>query len=572
MTPTPVIPVAGAELPSPVVPRPAALLILARDGEEGLEVFMLQRTGKADFVPGANVFPGGGVDAADSEPGIAAFAGELNDATASAALGLPAGGLGYWVGAVRECFEEAGLLLAQRRDGDALDFAQPEVAARFAELRRALNAGRTTFAELCAAESLRLTLDRMVYFAHWITPVGMNRRYDTRFFVAPAPLGQLASHDEAETVDSVWIRPADALERHAQGSFSLVYATRETLQALSGFATVADLMAHARGVSGIAARMPRVGTGPKGRHVVGPRDACYAELGFIDPHGHGQALCQIVPGTAVRLAGGVWRLTAANPSYMTGPGTNTYLLGDAEGVTVIDPGPADPEHVRAILAHAPGPITQILVTHTHSDHSPAAALLKAQTGASVIGLPAPPGIQDQTFAPEYCPEDGDSIPTRAGALQVLHTPGHASNHLCYLHPATRLLFSGDHIMQGSTVVINPPDGDMLTYLASLERLLAEDIGHIAPAHGFLMDDPQGVVRDLIAHRLRREAVILRALQADGPASTEMLLPRVYAHISGPLKKVAARSLQAHLDKLDKEGKVSLQDGVWHATNAGTEGG
>lgn len=550
--------------PVPVAPRPAALLILARDGEAGLEVFMLQRTGKADFVPGAHVFPGGGVDAADGHAAIAALAGDTNDATASAALGLPSGGLGYWVGAVRECFEEAGLLLAERRDGAALDFSLPEVAARFAERRRALNAGHITFAELCASESLRLTLERMVYFAHWITPVGMNRRYDTRFFVAPAPLGQLASHDEAETVDSVWIRPADALARHATGSFSLVYATRETLHALSGFATVADLMAHARGVRGIAARMPRVGTGPTGRHVVGPRDACYAELGFIDPHGHGQASCQIVPGTAVRLAEGVWRLTAPNPSYMTGPGTNTYLLGDAEGVTVIDPGPADPDHVRAMLAHAPGPITQILVTHTHSDHSPAAALLKAETGARVIGLPAPAGMQDQTFAPELCPQDGDTIVTRAGALRVLHTPGHASNHLCYLHPATRLLFSGDHIMQGSTVVINPPDGDMRTYLASLERLLHEDIGHIAPAHGFLMDDAHGVVRELIAHRLRREGVILRALQTDGPASSEALLPRVYSHISGPLKKVAARSLQAHLDKLEKDGAVRLRDGIWQA--------
>lgn len=550
--------------PVPVVPRPAALLILARDGEDGLEVFMLQRTGKADFVPGANVFPGGGVDAEDGAAAIAAYAGDMNDASASVALGLPTGGLGYWVGAVRECFEESGLLMAERHDGQALDFAQPAVAARFAELRRELNAGHLTFAELCAAESLRLTLDRMTYFAHWITPVGMNRRYDTRFFVAPAPLGQLASHDEAETVDSVWIRPAQALERHTQGSFSLVYATRQTLQALSGFASVADLMAHARGLRGIESRMPRVGTGRRGRQVVGPREACYAELGFIDPHGHGQALCDIVPGTPVRLAEGVWRLTAGNPSYMTGPGTNTYLLGDAEGVTVIDPGPADPEHVRAILAHAPGPVTQILVTHTHSDHSPAAALLHAQTGARVIGLPAPAGMQDQTFAPVHCPADGEWIDTRAGRLRALHTPGHASNHVCYLHPATRLLFSGDHIMQGSTVVINPPDGNMRVYLQSLERLLQEDAGHVAPAHGFLMGEPHQVVRDLIAHRLRRETVILRALQTDGPASSEALLPRVYSHISGPLKKVAARSLSAHLDKLLQDGKVSEQEGIWRA--------
>ncbi len=555
---------AAAPAGAPVQPRPAALLILARDGEHGLEVFMLQRTGKADFVPGANVFPGGGVDAADGATAMAACASGLDDARASAILGVAAGGLGYWVGAVRECFEEAGLLLAQRADGTALDFAQPDVAAHFAQRRRALNAGHIGFAELCASEQLRLPLDEMVYFAHWLTPVGMNRRYDTRFFVAPAPLGQLASHDEAETVDSLWIRPADALERHAQGQFSLVYATRETLSALAAFASVAALMAYARGQRGIEMRMPRVGTGRDGRHVVGPRDASYAEIGFIDPLGHGQASVHIEPGVLVRLTDGVWRLTCPNPGYMTGPGTNTYLLGDAQGVTVIDPGPADEAHVQAILAHAPGPITQILVTHTHSDHSPAAALLKQRTGARVIGLPAPAGMQDQTFAPDHVPRDEDVLDTRVGPLRVLHTPGHASNHLCYVHAASRLLFSGDHIMQGSTVVISPPDGDMRVYLQSLERLLDEDVGHVAPAHGFLMADPPAVVRELMAHRLRREAVILRALQADGPATAQVLLPRVYSHVVEPLKKVAARSLLAHLLKLAHEGKVAETDEVWRA--------
>nr|WP_211366016.1 MBL fold metallo-hydrolase [Verticiella sediminum] len=553
---------------APAELRPAALVILARDGEQGLEVFMLQRTRGADFVPGANVFPGGGVDADDGSAQIAALSPGLDDAAASRILGIAQGGLAFWAAAVRECFEEAGLLLATDASGELVDFSAAQDASRYAAVRGELNAGRQGFAAMLREHGLTLALDRMAYFSHWITPMGMKRRYDTRFFVAAAPAGQVATHDEAETVDSVWIRPSDALALSDEGKFTLVYATRQTLQQLAGFASVAELMAHACSTRSIAPCMPRIASSrDQQRRVVGPQDAAYVEIGLLDPEGHGRACCEIVPGRLVAMRPGLWRLTAANPGYMTGPGTNTYFIGDAEGITVIDPGPLDDAHIQAILALAPGPITQVLVTHTHSDHSPAAAPIKAATGATVLGLPAPVATHDQTFAPDRLPVHGERIETRAGVLRVLHTPGHASNHLCYLHEAERILFTGDHIMQGSTVVISPPDGDMKAYLDSLTALLDEEITYLAPAHGYVMGEPRAVVGGLIEHRLRREALILRFLQREGPADEEALLPKVYSHVVPPLKKVAARSLHAHLLKLQADGKVALQGGRWAALSS-----
>lgn len=549
---------------APVNARPASILILVRDGLDGLEVFMMQRTRAADFVPGANVFPGGAVDPIDAEPASLRHCGNIDDAAASRTLGIQHGGLAYWVGAIRECFEESGLLMATDADGQYVNLEDPALTARYVELRRQLNGGEITLGEMCERCGIRLAVDRMLYFSHWITPMGINRRYDTRFFLAEAPPGQVPLHDGSETVASVWIRPEDALERHRKGDFTLVYATKVTLEELVGYRNVEELMGFARSGRTIRAIMPRIAQGSKGKRPLGPGDAAYAEVGKLDPLGKGHASYEIVPGTPVQIAPGVWRLTAPNPGYMTGPGTNTYLLGDEQGVTVIDPGPADATHVSRLIEHAPGPIRQILVTHTHSDHSPAALLLKDQTGARVMGLPAPTPTQDQTFAPEHLPSHGERIETRVGMLRVLHTPGHASNHLCYLLEEHKLLFTGDHIMQGSTVVINPPDGNMRIYLDSLRALLDEDIEYLAPAHGFLIDRPDESITELISHRLRREALILRSLRSQGPMSAQVLLTKVYASLPEPLKPVAARSLQAHLDKLREEEAVAIQDDIWRA--------
>jgi glyoxylase-like metal-dependent hydrolase (beta-lactamase superfamily II) len=193
------------------------------------------------------------------------------------------------------------------------------------------------------------------------------------------------------------------------------------------------------------------------------------------------------------------------------------------------------------------------------DHSPAAAKLKAATGATLLGRPAPAG-QDATFAPDRVVNDGDRLFLGGVGLRAIHTPGHASNHLCYLIEDTKMLFTGDHVMQGSTVVINPPDGDMRQYLASLERLLAEDLAILAPGHGYLIGAPHKEVRRLIAHRLGREKKVVDALARLRGATIEELVPVVYDDVPARIHKMAARSLTAHLDKLVAEGAARADDG------------
>jgi glyoxylase-like metal-dependent hydrolase (beta-lactamase superfamily II) len=200
----------------------------------------------------------------------------------------------------------------------------------------------------------------------------------------------------------------------------------------------------------------------------------------------------------VRLSPRIVRVTAPNPGVMTGPGTNSYLVGAGDDWAVIDPGPADEAHRQALLAAAPGPIRRILVTHTHLDHSPGAIELARATGAALLGQRARTR-RDRTSA--SCPTASSSTANGLGfadgsALRVIHTPGHASNHLCYLLEAEKTLFTGDHVMQGSTVVINPPDGDMALYLQALQALLDEDLDWLAPGHGFLVAQPHAVLRAL----------------------------------------------------------------------------
>jgi glyoxylase-like metal-dependent hydrolase (beta-lactamase superfamily II) len=220
--------------------------------------------------------------------------------------------------------------------------------------------------------------------------------------------------------------------------------------------------------------------------------------------------------------------------------------------------------VQALLAAAPGPITRILVTHTHKDHSPAAQALKAATGAPLFGRVANfPEWQDTAFQPDTALKQGDRIELGADAtLRVVHTPGHASNHLCYLLEQEKLLFTGDHLMQGSTVVINPPDGDMQAYLQSLLALLDLDLEWLAPGHGFLIDRPHDVVHKTVAHRLQREAKVVAAIEQVGHGDVDALLPLVYADVSPRLHAVAARSLRAHLLKLRADGRVDEAGGQW----------
>ena len=547
-------------------PRPAATLVVVRDGAQGIEVLLSRRAERGDHNSGAWVFPGGVVDAGDRD--AHAVCSGIDDEAASARLGLPSGGLDYFVAAVRECFEESGLLFATDASsmrGDLVRLDDAGFGERLAPWRGRLHRGENSVAELCREFGLRLALDRLVYLSHWLTPLGRPKRFDTRFFIAAAPAGQTAAFDGTEMTEQLWLRPAEALAR--AGELKLMTPTQKSLETVGKYRDVESLLAWARAPRDVALIAPRVGSGSQGMRPVMPDEFAWAELGRLDPAGHGTSCYDIQPGVAVRLSARLIRVTANNGSMMTGPGTNTYLVGG--GATnewaAIDPGPLDDLHVEAILAAAPGPIRWIFATHTHTDHSPAVVPLKARTGATVYGQrSAHSQWQDASFAPDVPLVGGERFELPGDStLRAVHTPGHASNHLCYLLEEERLLFTGDHVMQASTVVINPPDGDMAAYVESLRSLIAnEDLEWLAPGHGFLMEQPKRAMQGIIAHRLKREAKVVAALRALGSGDAEALLPRVYDDVQPKLHAMARRSLLAHLLKLRSDGIADEADGVW----------
>jgi 8-oxo-dGTP pyrophosphatase MutT (NUDIX family) len=259
--------------------------MLVRDNP-GLEVLMVRRNLNSDFVGGAYVFPGGAVDPADGGAEAGAACVGRTDADASTVLGVASGGLAYWVAVLRETFEEAGLLLAERPDGPPLLAGDAAEEARFVAERAAVNAGTRRFLDLCRDEGLRLLVADVHYFAHWITPRGAPRRYDTRFFVAAAPTGQIAAHDAGETIADTWIAPADALARHRAGTIEIIFPTIRNLQAISRFATSGELLAAAAAASGSVPTIePRVVADGNGVRIVLPGDEGYDEAPVPDGTG-----------------------------------------------------------------------------------------------------------------------------------------------------------------------------------------------------------------------------------------------------------------------------------------------
>lgn len=272
----------------------------------------------------------------------------------------------------------------------------------------------------------------------------------------------------------------------------------------------------------------------------------------------------LTPGELVPICDHVWRVLCGNPGMMTGPGTNTYLVGK-QSLAVIDPGPVDDRHCHAILSAAESlgkPISNIMVTHTHRDHSPGAHALCAVTGAELLGPSAPQdGLQDELWQVKQPLVDGDHIDAGGVPLHVLHTPGHVGNHLCYLTP-DGLLFTGDHLIQGSTVVIAPPSGSMSAYMQSLRKLTAYTLTHIAPGHGDIISDPQALIKKTLLHRQQREDKVWDALGST-PERLDQLVKRVYDDVPEFLHGVAQLSLQAHLIKLQEEHRAQFDLEGWH---------
>ncbi|HVC50708.1 MAG TPA: MBL fold metallo-hydrolase [Stellaceae bacterium] len=269
-------------------------------------------------------------------------------------------------------------------------------------------------------------------------------------------------------------------------------------------------------------------------------------------------------GQLERIAPGLRRIVARNPGPFTFKGTGTYVVGDGE-VAVIDPGPDLPEHVDALLASLAGEsVTHILVTHTHRDHSPAAAAVKAATGAPTYGFgPHAGGRRGETaveeggdwdFAPDIVVKDGDAIAGSKFRFEAVHTPGHTSNHLCFALPDSGILFSGDHVMGWSTSVIAPPDGNMADYMASLDKLLSRRDNVYWPTHGPAINEPQRHVRAFIAHRREREAGVLDCLRS-GIERVDAMVARLYVGLDPSLRRAAGRSVLAHLIDLIDRGIV-----------------
>ncbi|MET3184185.1 UNVERIFIED_ORG: 8-oxo-dGTP pyrophosphatase MutT (NUDIX family) [Variovorax guangxiensis] len=387
----------------PASPRPvrmAATLIVLRDGSDGLEVLMLRRAEKADDQnSGASVFPGGVIDAHDR--GLHESCSGLDDGAASARLGLSEGGLDYYAAAIRECFEEAGVLFATDAAGQivALDDLPP---AQLAAMRQAAEQGTDALLSLCRRNGWKLATDRLAYFSHWLTPPGMPRRFDTRFFLATMPEVQSVRPDGRETVEHMWLRPSEAVAP-ARG-LKLMNVTRRILEGLAQFDSVAGLITHARDLTHIPRVMPRLADGPKGRRPVNMEEPAYEEVGHVDPDGQGGGRYAHEAGLAMRLSARVLRVTG-EAGDASGPLVHSYFVGTSGGDwALIDALPASPAHIEALVAAAPGRVRWLLSTHGHAEE----ALREIWPDASAV-LPAPDErIELGEATLRVLPGDGDA--------------------------------------------------------------------------------------------------------------------------------------------------------------------
>lgn len=339
--------------------RNAATLIVLRDGARGLEVLMLRRAEKAnDQNSGASVFPGGVIDAHDR--GLHGHCSGMDDKTASERLAVTEGGLDYYAAAIRECFEEAGLLFAtDKASQNRLVALDGMPAERLAAMRHAAEQGTDALLAMCEAHGWQLAADRLAYFTHWLTPPGMPRRFDTRFFLASMPDAQTVRPDGRETVEHMWLQPAEAIAPARR--LKLMNVTRRILEQLAQFRSVQELMDHARGLKHIPRVMPRLADGPGGRRPVNMEEPAYDEVGRVDPDGEGGGRYAHEAGLAMRLSARVWRVTG--PADASGALPHSYFAGVEGGDCVlIDPSPASPAHIEALRDAAPGQVRWIWST------------------------------------------------------------------------------------------------------------------------------------------------------------------------------------------------------------------
>ncbi len=527
----------------PVSTRPAATLMLLRDSANGIEVLMTRRSPTASFAPGVYVFPGGALDPEDlaiaSNAAQCTWRPEQSERERHSA-----------VAAIREAFEELGILLG----------SHPTQFDRDLPLAPQL-----------AAKGQKFCADQLFCFSHWVTDRDLPKRFDVLFFAARMPEGQEAIADEGEQFEPTWVSPANALAEYEAKRFKIIFPTIRTLRQLCKFTTVQEALndCERRPLEHMEPTCPRAGYMHGREERYQEFELPFGEVEFVSPDG------QIVHELAwqhegvVALRKNLGRLTANNPGMMTGPGTNSYIIGalDASNpraakaagpVLVVDPGPDLESQVLALADACAEHVQAIICTHSHPDHSPAAlplqALLLARHGKRVpiIGLPSAPNSAHGIFTPDRLAIHGEIFSVGEDHVEVIFTPGHASNHLCLLIRQDAVLLSGDHILCGTTPVIGPPDGDMLDYLASLDLLMTRDIQYIAPAHGYVIANAPKAMKALKAHRLAREKKVLAGLSTR-PEMISAMVANVYDDVPEGLHVVAQRSLLAHLLKLEREG-------------------
>lgn len=485
-----------------VEPRDAATLVILRDSPHGPRTLVTVRPQHLRFMGGAWVFPGGALAPEDGDPGWLE-ASTLSPAGAADRTGEDEGrALGLFVCALREAFEEVGFLVGSGR----LDRLSREDAEE-----------PRLFLERCLRLGAVLDTAALVPGGRWVTPLGAPIRFDARFFLVRAPDGWEPVPDPDEVAECMWLTPAEALSELAAGNALMAPPTIEMLQLLDGHVDVTEAME-------VATR-----TGVGGGGIL-----------------------------STRLSPLVQAVLAPNPGLLTGPGTNTYIVGRGP-TAVIDPAVDDEEYLEKVQELG-GDITHILITHRHSDHVGGAADLQGRTGARVYAFGDAPAGE----ATVHSIGDGDVIEVGGARLVSLHLPGHASDHLGFLLDGTASLFAGDNVLGEGTAVIAPPDGDMAAYMRTLERLVTMDIDRIYTGHFKPLNGGTAVIEGYIHHRRGREEAIRGVLAAADRALTpEEIVALVYTDVPTSLHPVARFSVEAHLRMLSDRGEARTSpDGRW----------
>lgn len=475
--------------------KAASTVVLVRDGNSGPELLFVKRPESMRFLGGFHAFPGGALDPDDFGPRARELS-SLSAESAAEAMGDDAGeypALGFYVCALRELFEEVGILLTDDTTNGDLRSARAEL----------LNGG-TPFSEIVERLGVTLGTHLLRYHTRWTAPEALPIRFDVRVFIAAARGEPDPDPREVAAID--WMSPTNALARSEIGTMLMAPPTVATISSVAGFGSAKEMVSGHR-----------------------------AETHQREPE---------VLSQAVR------RLVAPNASVMTGPGSNTYLVG-RDRTIVIDPASMDRQHLHAI-ADA-GKVFAIVVTHHHPDHASGSLDLAEMTGAKVMGSRKliERFLMDESWVPL---DDGSVIEADDVSLEIIETPGHASDHICLWLASERALFSGDLILGEGTTVISPPDGNLSDYLQSLERVAALYPDRIYPGHFGHRDDASSWIDWYLNHRREREQQILAVLEG-GAVSVPEIVEVVYRDYPANLHPVAERSVLAHLEKLIDENRV-----------------